>query len=68
VFGLVTVKCQVRKQMLLSSRNRRQEACPKANEDKKERLEGVDCEYKIALSNACKVVGIWPAIGIQMYT
>jgi hypothetical protein len=64
VFGLVTVKCQVRELMSPSSRNKRQEAYPRANEDEKERLEGVDYEYRITLSNAYKVVGIWPAISI----
>jgi hypothetical protein len=54
----VTIKCQVKEQMLLSSKNRRQEARLKANKDKKERLEEVNCKYKIALSNACKVVEI----------
>ncbi len=67
MFGLVIAKCQVREEMLPYSRNRQQEACPRANKDKKGRLEGVDYEYRITLSNAYKVVEIWLVINIQMY-
>jgi len=44
--------------MLLSSKNKRQEARLKANKDKKERLKEVNCEYKIILFNTCKVIEI----------
>jgi hypothetical protein len=44
--------------MLLSFKNRQQEACLKANKDEKERLEEVNCKYRIALFNTCKVVEI----------
>jgi hypothetical protein len=66
--AMVIVKCQVKKQMLTSSKNRRLVARLIANEDKKERLEEVYCEDKITSSSACKVIRIWLAIGIQKYT
>jgi len=44
--------------MLIFFKNKRLVACLIANEDKKKRLEEVYCKDKIALSSACKVIGI----------
>ena len=44
--------------MSTSSRNGQLVVRLSASEDKKERLKEVYCEDKIALSSACKVVGI----------
>ena len=54
--------------MSTSSRNGQLVVRLSASEDKKERLKEVYCEDKIALSSACKVVGIQPAISTQKCT